>query len=113
MYFFVGSACPRPFDSFQVVHVGPEDEPLIAEHFMDDVFDSIVSITLILQPQKLLAIVAEVQSHFGLHTLLHYYQLSKAYDISFIPEAHPTKSNKGVRTAANNQLSLTALAYIN
>lgn len=55
---------------------------------MDDVFDSIVSITLILQPQKLLTVVAEVQSHLGFQTLLHYYQLSKTYDISFILEAN-------------------------
>lgn len=71
MYFFIGSSSSGPFNSFQVFHIGFQDEPLFIKNFMQNVLNSVVSIPLILKPLKRLSVVAEIQGDLGLQAFLH------------------------------------------
>lgn len=72
MYFFIGSSSSGPFNSFQVFHIGFQDEPLFIKNFMQNVLNSVVSIPLILKPLKRLSVVAEIQGDLGLQAFLHW-----------------------------------------
>lgn len=48
VHFFIGPSCAGPFYSLQIVHIGFEDESLLAENTVQDVLNSIVSVSLVL-----------------------------------------------------------------
>jgi hypothetical protein len=44
----VSAACTRPLDALEVLHVGLQHKTLLAENFVQDVLNGVLSVTLVL-----------------------------------------------------------------